>query len=42
MVEKRMDNGQLEMDIRDIEQGVYFLEVLMDGQKVVRKVVKIN
>ena len=31
-----------QLSIKKIPQGIYFLEMLMDGEKVVRKVVKLN
>ena len=39
--ELRMENGELKIDVSTLSQGIYFLEVTMDGEKVVRKVVKI-
>ena len=34
-------NSQFSIDLTDLSQGIYFLEVLMDGEKVVRKIVKL-
>jgi PKD repeat protein len=39
--ELRMENGELRIDVSTLSQGIYFLEVNMDGEKVVRKVVKL-
>jgi len=36
------NNSSLIIDLSNLSQGIYFLEVLMDGEKQVRKVVKIN
>jgi tricorn protease-like protein len=29
------------IDLKNLSQGIYFLEVIMDGEKVVRKVIKL-
>ncbi len=39
--ELRVENGALRIDVSTLLQGIYFLEVVMDNEKVVRKVVKI-
>jgi PKD repeat protein len=41
MQEQITNNKQYSLDICHIPQGIYFLEVLMDGENVIRKVVKL-
>ncbi len=40
--ELRIGNGQTTIDISTLSQGIYFAEVIINGEKVVRKVVKMN